>query len=299
MAALDQRTPLGSNDMEKALLAAAASFGADAKNPRALVYIGDGSSRANMLSIEKFQQLAGALADEHVPVLSYGVGPRVDRQILDLLAQKTGGVLIDGAENLSAADAGRRLAAATEAAVFWPTAAVKWPAGMGEVFPKTLPPLRSDRDTVLIGTLKGKEPFEIDAAVDAPGGVAKLSWTATPGKSMEDSNYLPALVAQARLDSGLSLPLVNSASLAELRDQIQSGGRTMGQLARQALASGNLDNADRLVDEALRRDPSDPEATTTKKAVAKARQGGVAGQSRPGILSRCRLPPRRPRPPTA
>ena len=145
--------------MEKALSAAAASFGGNAKNPRAMVYIGDGSSRANLLSIEKFQPLATALADQHVSVLSYGVGPRVDRQILDLLAQETGGALIDGAEPLGR-DVGRRLAAAaTEAAVFWPTAAVKWPAGMGEVFPKALPPLRSDRDTVLIGTLKGKEPL--------------------------------------------------------------------------------------------------------------------------------------------
>ena len=50
MAALNARMPLGSNDMEKALTAAAASFGAESKNPRAVVYIGDGSSRANLLA---------------------------------------------------------------------------------------------------------------------------------------------------------------------------------------------------------------------------------------------------------
>ena len=281
MAALEQRTPLGSNDMEKALTAAAASFGADAKNPRALVYIGDGSSRANLLSIEKFRQLASTLADEHVPVLSYGVGPRVDRQILGLLAAQTGGVLIDEPRDGSAAEAGRRLAAAVHAAVFWPTGAVKWPAGIGEVFPKTLPPLRSDRDTVLIGTLKGKEPLRIEAAVDGPGGVEEAFLEGRP-RQEHGRQQLPAGAGGRRRDrtAAWRCPWSDSASLAEVRQQMQAGGRTMAQLARQALASGNLDGADRLVDEALRRDPGDPEAQIIKKAVAKARQGGGAVNDR-------------------
>ncbi len=276
MAALEQRTPLGTNNLEKALTAAAASFGPDAKNPRALVYIGDGSSRANLLSLEKFRQLASTLADEHVPVLSYGVGPRVDRQILGVLAAQTGGVFVEEPQDGSAVGAGRQLAAAVHAAVFWPAGAVKWPAQIGEVFPKTLPPLRSDRDTVVIGTLKGKDPLRIEAAVDGTGGAQKLSWQVAPGKSMEDNNYLPALVDQARPNEGWAIPLVSSASLAEARQQIEAGGRTMTQLAQQALVSGNLDGAERLVDEALRRDPGDPQAQIIKRAVAKARQNGGA-----------------------
>ena len=270
LAALNQRTPLGSNDMEKALSTAAASFGGST-NPRALVYIGDGSSRANLLKIEKFQPLAAALADQHVSVLSYGVGSRVDRQMLDLLARQTGGVLLEGAGS----EVGSRLAAAAAAAVYWPTAAVKWPAGMGEVFPKALPPLRSDRDTVLIGTLKGKEPLRIEATVDGPGGVKTLTWNATPGKSMDDNGYLPSLVAEARADGGASLPLVDSASLVQLRQEIRSGGRNMTALAARALALGNLDSAERLADEALRFDPNDRKAMGIKEAVAKAREGGA------------------------
>ena len=44
---LNQRTPLGSCDLEKALETAAKSF-SDSKSARAIVYIGDGSSRANV-----------------------------------------------------------------------------------------------------------------------------------------------------------------------------------------------------------------------------------------------------------
>ena len=181
--------------------------------------------------------MTASLAERHIPVVSYGVGPRVDRQILGILAEHTGGMVLDEPQG-GAADAGRQLAAAAAATVVWPTAAVKWPAEVGEVIPKTLPPLRSDRDTVLIGTLKGKEPLRIEAGVDAPGGVKTLSWTAVPGKSVDDNNYLPALVEPARTDGGLTMPLVGSASLTEARQQIQAGGRTMNQLARQAVAWG-------------------------------------------------------------
>ena len=181
-------------------------------------------------------------------------------------------MVLDERQGGSAAEAGRQLAAAAAATVVWPTAAVKWPAEVGEVIPKTLPPLRSDRDTVLIGTLKGKEPLRIEASVDGPGGVKKLSWTAAPGKSMEDNNYLPALVDagadRRRLGhapGGLGEPGGGAAA-------DPSGRPDDGQLAQQAIASGNLDGAERLAEEALRRDPGDPEALAVKGAVAKARQ---------------------------
>ena len=56
MQALDARTPLGSCDLEKALDTAVKSFSGDSKTPRAAVYIGDGSSRANVLSTDQLDQ---------------------------------------------------------------------------------------------------------------------------------------------------------------------------------------------------------------------------------------------------
>ena len=173
-AALNERTPLGSSDMEKAISTAARSFGG-ASHARAVVYIGDGSSRANLLSVEKFQQLAASLADQRIPVSGYAVGPNVDKNLLGSLAAQTGGVVIEDKPGLPAAEAGRVLAAAANATVVWP-GAVKWPAQIAEVFPKTLPPLRSDRDTVVVGTLKGKDALRIEAPVGGPGGRQTLAW---------------------------------------------------------------------------------------------------------------------------
>ena len=149
---MNLRAPLGSNDMDKALSAAAASFGGEAKNPRAVVYIGDGSSRANPLSPERFQQLAGGLAESTFPCSATAWG----RAWIARCSAYWPGRPAACWSKVLRARPGARLATAATAAVYWPTAAVKWPAGMGEVLPKTLPPLRNDRDTVLIGTLKGK-----------------------------------------------------------------------------------------------------------------------------------------------
>ena len=95
-----------------------------------------------------------------------------------------------------------------------------------------------------------------------PGGDQDLSWTVQPGESNVDANYLIQVVEFAQIDDGLSLPLVDSASLDQARRTINSGVRTVSRLARQALASGDVDAAERLATDALRQDPQNPEANS-------------------------------------
>ena len=61
LGALNRRTPLGSCDLEKALDTAAKSFAGESKSARAVVYIGDGSSRANALSIDQLDRVVNDL----------------------------------------------------------------------------------------------------------------------------------------------------------------------------------------------------------------------------------------------
>ena len=94
LAALNRRTPLGSCDLEKALDTAAKSFAGDGKSPRAIVYIGDGSSRANLLSAEQLDRIVNDLVAQRAPVIAFGVGPRIHAQMLGVLASRTGGVVV-------------------------------------------------------------------------------------------------------------------------------------------------------------------------------------------------------------
>ncbi|MCG2684963.1 MAG: hypothetical protein L6306_15270 [Planctomycetales bacterium] len=275
LSALDARVPLGATDMQKAVDAAVDSFAGDSKNARAAVYIGDGRSAANLLGADEFAKLAARLADARIPFNSFAVGLRPDPQLLGALAVQSGGALIPDAESLKGQEAGGRLAAAADAAVLWPTS-VTWPAGMGEVFPKRLPPLRSDRETVVIGTLGGKEPLKVEVAADGAAGREKFAFDVPHVPSDDNNHYLVTLVEMARIDGGVSLPLVGSASLAEARQAVGAGVRGLTRLAREALAADNLDGAERLVSEALRRDPNDADALAIRGALAKRRQGGAA-----------------------
>ena len=126
--------------------------------------------------------------------------------------------------------------------VLWPKAAgnVKWPDGM-DVYPKTFPPLRSDRDTVLVGTTKSTAAKHVEIDVDGPAGAQTLAWDIPALKSDAANGYLVTLVDQAKCDGGRTLPLIDSASLATAKQEIEAGGRGLAYLGREALKGGNLE----------------------------------------------------------
>ena len=60
-----------------------------------MIYIGDGRSPANLLGTEQFAKVGARLADARIPVISYVVGPRVDRPLLGRAGRRqTGGALM-------------------------------------------------------------------------------------------------------------------------------------------------------------------------------------------------------------
>ncbi len=195
-------------------------------------------------------------------------------QLPGALAVQSGGTMIADNEALNGDEAGRRLAAAASAPVLWPTT-VAWPAEMAEVLPKQTPPLRGDRETVLIGTLKGKAPSNVEVTVESAAGPQKLAFAIPPSTSDENNSYLVKLIEQARTDGGVTLPLVGSASLAEARQEINAGVHNLVRLAREALSAGNVAGAERLAGEALRGDPNDSEALDLKAVLAKRPLGGA------------------------
>ncbi len=283
---LERRVPLGSTDLPGALSSAVESFPAGSQNPRALVYIGEGSSRANLLGPEQFRPLAAQLRDARAPLLSYAVGPRIDANLLGALAAQTGGNVFGVGAERPAAEIGRELAAAATAPVLWPTGAV-WPEAFAEAFPPEPPPLRTDRENLVIGTLRSADPVELSITAEGPTGPVALSWRVEPGASQPDYAFLSELVAAARPTGGAHLPLLGAESLAHARDAVAGGSRSLLNLARQSFAAGSIDHAEKLLDEVLRRDPDDPEAQALQRAIARQRAGepapdeAVAGPAQP------------------
>src|SRR5262249_17888772 len=149
---------------------------------KALIYIGDGISAANIVTLDDYRRLVATLAEEQVAVTSYGVGQRVDSGLLASLANQTGGTLALDSESIDPKQGGAFLASAARGTVLW-LGEVAWPKQFAEIYPEHIPPLRSDRDTVLIGkgTLDGDQAISMTATV--AGKSLPLKWTVTPDKS--------------------------------------------------------------------------------------------------------------------
>ena len=271
VAALEARVPLGSTDMPAALRAAAATF-AENHPTRAIAYIGDGMSAANVLQSAGFAQLAADLVGVQAPVSCYAVGPRIDTLLLAALGNHTGGRLLIDHDALADGEAGRFLADSSHAQVYYPQSAV-WPHGLTEVFPAVTPPLRSDRDTVVIGAGELSEAGEVAIKADAAGQTTELTWNVAPAPSDDKNAFLATLVEQAQPDHGATLATLGTAGLTELRGMFAAGGQGLVELGRQAVAAGNLTNAETLAKEALQRDPHDPAARALQGAVQLAQAG--------------------------
>jgi tetratricopeptide (TPR) repeat protein len=289
---LHNESPLGSTDMESVLRTAATQFGKETKSNRAVLYIGDGMSTANLLGTQSFGEVVKQLRAAHVPVSSYAIGPRRDGELLAALANQTGGNLYiddpmaaaDESAGVSAdraaqenlrrgASVGGMLADWARANVIW-AGQVSYPAELGIAYPKQTPPLRSDRDTVIVGAVAKKIESPVVVKVHAEGA-GELSWTATPQAGGDNYADLAQVVDSARADDGLTLTAVGSAGLAETGRMLDNNLEKITDMAQRAIATGDVAGAATMSEAVLRRDPGNVRAQTVQQVVQKSQAGGA------------------------
>ncbi len=245
LAKLTQRVPLGATDMDVVLQTAAESFANGAAKPRAAIYFGDGASFAGGMGPDEFRQRMKNLVARKVPFSSYAIGPRFDAPLLAAVANHTGGMVVFDHEQSKPDAVGHQLANAATETVVWPTS-LRLPASFTEILPATTPPLRCDRDTVLIGAGRSDKPFEVQMEATVAGRPTKLSWSVKPTVASDDNAYLARLVEAARGDNGATLPIVGTAGLHEIRRMANEAADRLGKQAGIALALNNPQQAQRL-----------------------------------------------------
>ncbi len=273
--ALQSRVPLGATDLPLALRSALARFSAGSAAAKSIVYFGDGVSAANVIVPEQFVALCEESVGVQVPVSGYAVGPRCDGPLLASLANHTGGMLVIDGERIAPKEAGVFLGRSAHEQVLWPTSA-SWPKVFTAIYPQTTPPLRTDRDTVLIGTGKISGSVEVSLSGTAAGKTIEQNWTVAAGRSNDDYSYLTVLVDGAAKNGGTALPILGTAGLQEIGRMVASDAEGLARLSGQAVSTGNLENAERLNAEALRHDPNDPNALAVKKQLDKLKAGEAA-----------------------
>ena len=248
VASLKTRAPLGATDLEKAFAVAADSFDYNENADRSIVFVGRGVSAGAAFNEEVFGETVEKLVDARVPVNAFGVGTTVNEDVLGALANRTGGYVVE--KEATAEEAGSRLAGAATATVYWPEENALTIAG-AEVYPSPLPPIRSDRETYVVG--KTTEALDENVEISIPATVAdgreaEIAWSVAPSASEASNQYLYRLVEDAAADSGATLSIAGSEMLAARQVALNAATDEALELVEQAVEDGNAEDAKRLAE---------------------------------------------------
>ena len=272
--ALDARTPLGSTDLVAVLEDALDRFEGTV-GPRAIIYIGDGP-RLSGIDAGDFARLIDLVRTGRVAVSSLGIGPQINWPCLAALASASGGMFAAPDAAADAAQAAATLGGLSIRPVAWPAGAslaTDAPQAELRMLPGRLPPLRADRDSVVLiaGDLE-KARLELEFGGDA------TTVDIPPAPPRSDNTYLVELARNAWQNDGVFLPLLGREGLDLARTVIRGEAATLAALSRQAEATGSHASAVRLAEASLRRDPDNADASLIREV---ARRQVVAAELPP------------------
>jgi Mg-chelatase subunit ChlD len=273
VARLKQIVPLGATSLQPALEAALKSF--TGERGRSIIYIGDGMSTAKLIPLPDLRDLIGRLRKARVPVNSFAVGPRTDLQLLGSVAVHTGGTvlvdaLIDEAK-VSPEQVGKKLAAAAAATVFYPERITLTPE-VDELLPEVVPPIRADREAILLGKGRVADTLKVAAAGDG----RSLDWTVKPAATQPGNTFLVGLWGLAEKTEGLAVAVAGQELLEVARQEFEDNLVQLVALGKQAVAVRNLKEAEQIADMIRQVDPANVEAQTILNAVQKAKAAAAA-----------------------
>ncbi|HBH51633.1 MAG TPA: hypothetical protein DDY91_07060, partial [Planctomycetaceae bacterium] len=257
LAKLTKRVPLGASDLRPALAASLETLAGDRAG--SIIYVGDGMSTAGIVQTEEMRDLVATLRDRQVPVHSYAVGPRIDHRLLGVLAEHTGGVLmldelIDDAK-VTPAELGGRLARAATAPVLYPESLTVTPA-VDRILPQQCPPLRPDRDSILLGRGETADSVQVTAMV----GGQTLQWTVQPSASQRGNTYLTRLWSVAESDDGLSVAVAGTELLHQALEEFERDIALLTAAGQRAIQTRNLKDAEEIAWAIRQADPENTQA---------------------------------------
>ncbi len=266
IAKLRKRVPLGSTDLLAGLQLAAKTL--EASKSGSVIYLGDGMSVGQLIETAAMKTLVANFRQCQIPVHSYAVGPRTDLQLLGVLGLHTGGMLlvdelIDEKEQ-SAKQTGEKLAVAAAAPVFYPQTLTTEPRL--EALLPALPPIRMDRETVLLGQGTVKGDVRVTLAGTVNGVARQMQWTVAAKSGQTSNTFLASAWNIAKQDDGLSQPLAGTELLNYARKSHEDRIMAMAARGQQALAARDLVQARQMAWAIRQVDPTNVQSQTILNA---------------------------------
>ena len=277
---LSRRAPLGATDLAGGLDAALSRV--TGERPTSIIYIGDGMSMAELLDAGEASQLVRRLNMQRVPVHSYAVGPKKDLQLLGILAQQTGGVvLFDSASEKLDQPAGvaQQLATATHAPVYYPQE-ITLDDDRLEILPREALPMRSDRDTVYL--IKGRTDDAIHVSIS--GDRAEMSVSVPQADFQHRNTFVRNLWNRAAQDDGISVAFAGQSMLRLAQAEFDNNVADMVAAGERAIAIGNADQAKKIALAVREIDPNNVNAEVLLRSAKTIHMQNVAFQPGGSLL---------------
>jgi hypothetical protein len=268
IAKLKKRLPLGNTNLVSVIGSVRAALVAEPQNhSRSIVYIGDGSSMDAMADQTRFGALVNALRADRIAVHSIAIGPTINIELMGILANQTGGVVgvVGDAEQNNATEIGTHVGSSVTMSPIWLTDA-KLLSGMNSVQANQLPPLRLDRDSILIGNVNlGTSEGTLQLTGEMTASSVRIVAEAVLEESHPDFSFLPGLIKQAQSNNGLMLPTAGSPLLRETARVLAAQADELVRAGNMALQQGNRRGAKAVAEKALEADPDNTDAQALER----------------------------------
>lgn len=203
---LSARTPLGATNLPASLRE---SFTAETNSPTSILYIGDGVSAADQLSLENLSGLVDEMVSRNVSFHAVLLGPVVDIQLSGVLANQTGGTLEYPDSPKPHASAERLSRQLSAAPAFVKDLAIE---GQGLVLAANdSVAIRPDRHTIIFG--KGSPSNRVTVS-GTTGQGEEIVWQAAADTLQSVGEEVHALFDRAEQSDGLNTSVVGIEGLA-------------------------------------------------------------------------------------
>jgi tetratricopeptide (TPR) repeat protein len=269
---LKNEVPLGDTDLKNGLRKAVASFENNAGRRQVVVLLGDGMSLHDPIMSAERAKLADELNKSHVSFFAVPLGPNLDPANLHGLAAQTGGAIVRATTFVNLGEMVQELRKTVETPVFYPTS-FQLKNQATDVCPTTLPPLRPDTATLVVGKMKDIEPvsYTIDGSLD--GKEMRIKGTEYLPQSETDNFFLISTIEQWKHQK--DEPALNRADrlLAYSFEKCQMARNDLLVQAEWALSQDKYEAAERLFDQAKKLDPNDVEAKAGFEITEKLKDG--------------------------
>jgi hypothetical protein len=271
--ALHQEYPAGASNLKKALRDVTEAFPNKADRQRVLLYLGDGRSILDPITVADRAELCANLVKREIAFFPIPLGHRPDPDSLHGLAIGTGGAPIRLLPNDQPELFAKRFENTLSAAILYPQSFEMSPDVVTEVLPAKLPPVRSDAPTLVVGRLKGGNELSYTVRGTVAGKPAVVTGTEKIPAPEADNFFLVSMVTQWRNAKDQAALIRADRALSHAYEQNMLAKRELVAQAELAIQDRKLGSAQRLFDQALQLDPVDAEAKAGRNVVDMLRQG--------------------------